>query len=55
MIGDRDIDVLAGVNASIAGILFDPDHCYDAFETPLRFASVGELRNLLVSGGTAAS
>lgn len=55
MIGDRDIDVLAGVNASIAGILFDPDHCYDAFETPLRCASVGELRNLLVSGGTAAS
>jgi histidinol phosphatase-like enzyme len=28
MIGDRDIDIVAGKNAGIEGILFDPEQFY---------------------------
>lgn len=47
MIGDRDIDLLAGRAAGVGEILFDPDHFYDEFETPLRAHSMGELEKLV--------
>lgn len=32
MVGDRDIDVLAGLNAGVHGCLFDDGHFYDDFK-----------------------
>lgn len=50
MIGDRDIDVVSGINAGIAGILYDPDDQYGHFETPLRVTTIEALSSLLWSG-----
>lgn len=47
MIGDRDIDLLAGRNAGIAEYLFDPMDDYACFETPNRGHSMEELENFL--------
>lgn len=47
MIGDRDIDLLAGRNAGIEGYLFDPFQDYKAFETPFRGNTIQEIENFL--------
>lgn len=43
MIGDRDIDVLSGQNAGMAGVLFDPDGFYPAIKAEGRVKTMGEL------------
>jgi phosphoglycolate phosphatase-like HAD superfamily hydrolase/NTP pyrophosphatase (non-canonical NTP hydrolase) len=43
MIGDRDIDLLSGINAGMAGALFDPDDFYPDFDTPYRYHSLTEM------------
>ena len=48
MVGDRDIDVLAGQNAGTAGCLFDPDHFYGDYPIELMARSVEELKALLL-------
>jgi len=48
MVGDRDIDVLAGINAGIAGCLFDPEHFYDNFETEHRVRTAEELLDWMI-------
>lgn len=50
MVGDRDIDLLAGRNAGMAGALFDPDGFYPHFDTPFRYASLTDMRRALVEG-----
>lgn len=42
MIGDRDIDILAGYNAGVEGCLFDPQSFYQGFEVKYRVHSMGE-------------
>ena len=46
MVGDRDIDLLAGQNAGIHGALFDPEGFYRDFAAPLRAESYKELMAL---------
>lgn len=48
MVGDRDIDLQAALNAGAAGCLFDPDGFYADFAAELRAASVKELQTLLL-------
>lgn len=48
MVGDRDIDIQAGHNAGIRGILFDPDGFYPDLRAELRVKSMAELSRLLV-------
>lgn len=47
MIGDRDIDLLAGSNAGIDGCLFDPHGDYLSFPAPYRGRSMSELGEFL--------
>lgn len=48
MIGDRNLDIQAGHNAQIAGILFDPDNIVDASSNPeLQIANYRVLLNKL--------
>lgn len=48
MIGDRNLDIQAGHNAQIAGILFDPDNIVDASSNPeLQIANYRALLNKL--------
>ena len=50
MIGDRDIDVLAGLNAGMKGILFDPDGYFPDFkDAQLAVYSMKELADTLLS------
>ena len=44
MVGDRDIDILAGKNAGMATILFDPDNFFPDVETDWRLGSMAELQ-----------
>lgn len=48
MVGDRDIDIEAGNNAGIRGVLFDPDGFYPGLRADLRAGSMGELTRLLL-------
>jgi len=48
MVGDRDIDILAGANAGIAGCLFDPDGYYEDFQVMYRVKSMREFETLLL-------
>ena len=43
MIGDRDIDLLSGINAGMAGALFDPEGFYPDFDTPYRYNTLTEM------------
>lgn len=47
MIGDRDIDLLAGRNAGLHEYLFDPLDDYAAFQTPHRGHSMQDLEQFL--------
>lgn len=44
MVGDRDIDVEAGLNAGIAGCLIDPQGYYAAYDAPFRVGSFAALQ-----------
>lgn len=48
MIGDRDIDLEAGHNAGMIGILFDPDGYFDGYPTELSVRSMDELAQRLL-------
>ncbi len=48
MLGDRDIDMDAALNAGLSGCLIDSGHYYDAYQkTPLRCESFDELYALM--------
>lgn len=49
MIGDRDIDILAGHNAGMKGILFDPDGYFDGFPAELCVRGMKDLADTLLS------
>lgn len=49
MIGDRAIDIQAGHNAGMAGILFDPDGFYPNLRAELRVAGMDELEKRLLN------
>ena len=49
MIGDRDIDLEAGHNAGMIGILFDPDGYFDGYPTEMAVKSMQELSLQLLS------
>lgn len=48
MLGDRDIDLLAGKNAGMAGCLFDPMDDYASFDTAFRVHNMKELAGFLL-------
>lgn len=43
MVGDRDIDILAGHNAGMRGVLFDPGGFYPKLKAEWRVSSMAEL------------
>lgn len=43
MLGDRDIDILAGTNAGVHGCLFDPDGYFRSFQVEYRVDGMPEL------------
>lgn len=44
MVGDRDIDLLAGYNAGMSGALFDPDAYYfDKVDTPYKYRTMFDM------------
>lgn len=47
MIGDRPLDVEAGINAGMLGCLMDTDGRFDGYGCPLRARGAGELPELL--------
>ncbi len=48
MVGDRDMDIAAGHNAGMKGILFDPDGFYPEYPAELRVTSMRELTQELI-------
>jgi len=48
MVGDRDIDLLAGKNAGLAGAMFDPDGYYQGYDTPYYYESFFDMMADLV-------
>jgi len=48
MIGDRDIDIIAGHNAGMKGILFDPDGYFPGLKAELTARSMKELADKLL-------
>ena len=46
MVGDRDIDILAGQNAGMHTILFDPDGFYQKLSADVRLTSMTQLKAL---------
>lgn len=49
MIGDRDIDAMAGHNAGMKGVLFDPDDYFPDFRPELTVRSLAELTASLLN------
>ena len=49
MVGDRDIDIEAGHNAGMRGVLFDPDGFYPNLQAHLRATSMAELTHLILA------
>lgn len=49
MIGDRDIDVLAGKNAGMDGILIDDEGFYGDLEVTYRVTCLGEIKNCILN------
>ncbi|MBQ8849481.1 MAG: HAD-IA family hydrolase [Clostridia bacterium] len=47
MIGDRDIDILAGKNAGLEGILIDDEGYYPELETECRVSELKEIKNFI--------
>ena len=47
VVGDRDIDVLAGLNAGMHGCLFDDGHFYDDFECEHTIRSLFEMPGII--------
>ena len=47
MIGDRDIDVLAGKNAGMAGILIDDENFYPDLEVEHKVKSLIEIKDII--------
>ena len=47
MVGDRDIDVDAGHNAGMKGILLDPDGFYTAYESDFSVNTLTEIQNII--------
>jgi phosphoglycolate phosphatase-like HAD superfamily hydrolase len=51
MTGDRDIDVLAGVNAGVSACLFDPEDYFTDYKTDYRVQSMLEFREMFLKAG----
>jgi len=49
MIGDRDIDIEAGHNAGMSGVLFDPDGFYPGCPSEIQAQTMAELTRKLLS------
>lgn len=47
MIGDRDIDLQAGWNAGMAGVLYDPEDYFHDFETDYRYPDFASMQRAL--------
>ena len=47
MIGDRDIDVLAGKNAGMDGILIDDEKYYPDLDVTYRVSSLSEIKDII--------
>lgn len=47
MVGDRDIDVMAGLNAGMHGCLFDDGHFYDSFSCEHIIRDLSELPKII--------
>lgn len=47
MVGDRDIDVEAGKNACMKGVLLDPDGFYTAYNPDFRVTALSEIKAIL--------
>lgn len=47
MVGDRDIDIDAGHNAGMKGILLDPDGFYISYQSDFSVNALTEIRNII--------
>jgi HAD superfamily hydrolase (TIGR01509 family) len=47
MVGDRDIDIDAGHNAGMKGILLDPDGFYTSYQSDFSVNALTEIRNII--------